>query len=652
MKKVILVVCMILILVGCGNQEKDIIIEGDSSTENNMVENIDWGYDEETFSQLYETSDLRSLLENDKNFMTRIDSLLSFNESFGIADFDFEQADISIHELAQLFYHFSVVNDVEEFLNVYYPDKIELNDDVKEEYDELSSGGGHGMSSDLMRIRKAKLYEKLLEVEIETLEYADEGDNILVEGYTIDEYEDDYYEKFHEVTAKIEKDWKDRKIPADNTIVLRFTVDKENRVFIPILKNELYLYTEYSEGTLEFYYEKGMREFDVLVFSDYCDLDLDGIKEKVDIVRYDAYIYEKNGEYKLHINGDPYDGPNYCIKIDDYEKEFRINPVDEVDFIAENGINKLKFRSAFRDAVSNYYIYINNGEVVVEEDLIEKFAEVDNALFRWNREDGEAIITGIYEYKGSNGNATILDNYTGKMVRIPENIDGYKVTEIRKGTFDNCKSEYVVIPESVEKIDEGAIPDSVKILKRAPIFNLETIEMLDETGNINSLLGNDNDFLNFVDLISDNCDDFDINEGISLKNISTILEIAFDQDKTENKGYVISKELDELIELYYPDKKTQKDELEKMSEQWCGFDNVMHFYRIVNSQLEGVILTIQYEELHDYECIGLEDLSDEKFDEAVTSWENGIIEGDYKAVFKFKVDEENMIFIPIYKKEI
>lgn len=123
-----------------------------------------------------------------------------------------------------------------------------------------------------------------------------------------------------------------------------------------------------SQDILKSMYEKD-EAFDEVIYKAEVDMDNDNFMDTVEIsfymkVRHNDTIDEYGFGY--------WTMPDYYIvRINDEEKKYNIDPIENIEIISEDGIRKLKFESSYREINTYYLIYANkkiHEEKIVDQD--------------------------------------------------------------------------------------------------------------------------------------------------------------------------------------------------------------------------------------------------------------------------------------------
>ena len=218
---------------------------------------------------------------------------------------------------------------------------------------------------------------------------------------------------------------------------------------------------------------------------------------KADISTENATVLEqlqlKVMDYKIELEStNAYEEILSLLKQDGYVNEDNtvnvVNLVDEVLYAGkgsiENGdIYVLEQREIIAttvetDQTSNlpyYLIYYNtNKEDIVLGKLFESIDAVGLEFLEITKE-GEVSLKEEYSYYGTGNETGNIDLITE--IRIPEYIDGIRVTKIADNAFSRCKNlETVVLPDSITEIGWGAFYECTKLTNIKIPDNVTAIE--------------------------------------------------------------------------------------------------------------------------------------------------------------------------------
>ena len=130
------------------------------------------------------------------------------------------------------------------------------------------------------------------------------------------------------------------------------------------------------------------------------------------------------------------------------------------------------------DQTSNlpyYLIYYNeNKEDTVLGKVFESIEAVGLEFLEITKE-GEVSLKEEYSYYGTENETGNIDLITE--IRIPEYIDGIRVTKIADNAFSRCKNlETVVLPDSITEIEWGAFYECTKLTSIKIPNNVTAIE--------------------------------------------------------------------------------------------------------------------------------------------------------------------------------
>ncbi|MBR6384913.1 MAG: leucine-rich repeat protein [Ruminococcus sp.] len=165
------------------------------------------------------------------------------------------------------------------------------------------------------------------------------------------------------------------------------------------------------------------------------------------------------------------------------------NAISDFRIIGESG----SAAQAYARDTDSEYDYANNFEFTTIEanEIYEEYLKLDTKTF------------GDYEYMVENGEVTIVLCYSSdNTIKVPEEIDGMKVTKIYKMAFLTCTSAEIIIPDTVKTIGEDAfssyvvrivISGNCTAIEGNEQFlyctNLQEIEVSDGDGEYSSLDG-------------------------------------------------------------------------------------------------------------------------------------------------------------------